>query len=121
MGSYFTGATLSEKEVIRSSVRDSKNVWHSRGSFWIQRFDLEDVLGNAAPIVSEEALFADAVVRRPTTVVVLASPQELEHVLTVRPQDPAVVGLREIALSHPPQVSEAVGSSETLDCHPRSR
>jgi len=74
MGSNIASTTLSEKEVIRSSVRDSKNVWHSRGSFWIQRFDLEDVLGNAAPIVSEEAFLADAVMRRSTTVVVLPPP-----------------------------------------------
>jgi hypothetical protein len=121
MRSYFTGATLSEKEVVRSGVSDSKDVWHSRGSFSIQRLDLEDVLGNAAPIVSEEALLADPVMRRPTAVVVLPSPQELEHVLTVRPQDAAVVGLREVALSHPPQVSEAVGDSEALDCHPCGR
>src|SRR5439155_22949214 len=121
MGSNMASTTLSEKEVIRSSVRDSKKVWHSRGSFWIQRFDLEDVLGNAAPIVSEEALLADPVVRRPTAVVVLPSPQEVEHVLTVRPQYTAVVGLREIALSHPPQMSETVGGSDALDCHPRSR
>src|SRR5947199_1346852 len=113
MGSYLTGATLSEKEVVRSGVSDSKDVWHSR-SIWIQSFDVEDVLGNTAPIVSEKALLADGVVRRPTAVVVRASPQELKHVLTVGPQDPAVVGLREIALGHPPQVREAVGGSEAL-------
>jgi len=74
MGSNIASTTLSEKEIIRSSVRDAKNVWHSRGSFWIQRFDLEDVLGNAAPIVSEEAFLADVVMRRSTTVVVLPPP-----------------------------------------------
>src|SRR6266852_9558900 len=108
MGSYFTGATLSEKEIVRSSVRDSKDIGHSRGSFRIKRLDLEDVLGDAAPIILQEALLAYPVVRRPTAVVVLPSPQEVEHILTVRPQYTAVVGLREIALCHPPQVSEAV-------------
>ena|SRR5256885_1572660 len=102
MGSNIAGTTLSEKEVIRSSVRDSKNVWHSRGSFWIQRLELENILGNAAPIVSEEALLADPVVGRPTAVVVLASPQELEHVVAVGAQHAAVIGLREISLGHPP-------------------
>src|SRR5437773_1579984 len=121
MGSYLTGATLSEKEVVRSGVSDSKDVWHSARSIWIQSFDVEDVLGNTAPIVSEKALLADGVVRRPTAVVVRAPLQELKHVLTVGPQYTAVVGLREIALGHPPQVGEAVGGSEALDRHPCSR
>src|SRR5438309_214683 len=121
MGSYVTGATPSEKKIVRTSVRDSKDIGHSRGAFWIQRLDRDDVLGEADPSILQNALLATPVVRRPTAVVVLPSPQEVEHVLTVWTQYTAVVGLREIALGHPPQVSEAVGGSEALDCHPCRR
>src|SRR5437773_2168453 len=55
MGSHFAGTTLSEKEIVRTRVSDSKCVWHSGRSFGIQCFDLEDVLWNAAPLFRRKA------------------------------------------------------------------
>src|SRR5690348_101555 len=118
MGSDVTSAALAEEKVVRPCVRDAEDIRQARRMVGIEGLDLEDILSDAPAVVPQKPLLADPVVGWATAVVIGAPPQEVEHVLTVRTEDAAIVGLREIALGHPPHMSKAVGDAQPIHRHP---